>query len=143
MSDEPNWLDELRNSDFGEERPMSNCYTAGDGATHHAGCACHEDAHRAEVDRLKTALGEIAALGDFCEECEPHGAPVATHLTACAVSGIPVLLCAEHAEEARQAHRKAESKGCGKQPAVIEHEQDTAVTLALAALRTTAAKPEP
>jgi hypothetical protein len=89
---------------------------------------------RAENERLKSALGQVAALGDFCEECDPTEAPPATYLTTHVLAGIPIFLCAEHAEEAREAHRKAESKGCGAQPNVVEHEQDTAVVLALAAL---------
>ncbi len=89
---------------------------------------------RADVERLKDVLGEIAALGDFCEECEPRDATVATHLTTHVHHGLPIFLCAEHAEDARRSHCRAESKGCGKQPEVVEHEQDVAVTLALAAL---------
>jgi hypothetical protein len=110
------------------------CYSAGVGATHHTGCECHEDRHAAEVRGLKEALGEIAALGDVCEDCEVHAAPMATHVTQSPVTGIPVFLCAEHAEDARAAHRKAESKGCGKQPDVEVHEQELAVTIALEAL---------
>ena len=98
------------------------------------GPAPARDAASDEVRRLKNALGEIGALGDFCEECEISGAPPATHLTTQTLTGIPIFLCTDHAEQAREAHRKAESKGCGKQPEVVEHEQDTAVTLALAAL---------
>lgn len=81
----------------------------------------------AEVERLKTALGEIAALGDFCEECEVSGAPIATHVTTHPLTGIPIFLCLPHAEETRQQFRKETSKGCGPRPEVVEHEQDTAV----------------
>lgn len=89
----------------------------------------------AEVERLKRALGDIGALGDRCEDCDPHDAPFATHVTANPLTGTPVFLCAECAESTRAAFRKAESKGCGRQPVVEEHEQDEAVLIALAALR--------
>ena len=87
-----------------------------------------------EADRLRSALGRIAELGERCEECEPTEAPFATHVTAGPMTGIPTFLCGACAETTRQAYRKAESKGCGKQPDVEEHEQDTAVQIALKAL---------
>lgn len=101
-----------------------------------ASCPDHHltaEQHCDEVERLKRALGLIAELGDRCEDCDPPDT-IATHVTANPVTGLPIFLCAEHAEDARAAHRKAESKGCGKQPDVEEHEQETAVTIALAAL---------
>lgn len=106
-----------------------------------SGIAVHEsslptvvDLLEDEVARLKAALGKIAALGDFCEVCDPAEAEVATHETRHPLSGEPLPLCAEHAEETRALFRRAESKGCGPQPAIEEHEQDTAVTIALEAL---------
>lgn len=51
---------------------MSNCRTAGEGATHHAGCDCHEAAHRAELEavrlRAETAEAEVARLTAKLEE---------------------------------------------------------------------------
>ncbi|MBX3205147.1 MAG: hypothetical protein KF764_08755 [Labilithrix sp.] len=89
---------------------------------------------RREVERLKTALGEVAALGDRCEECDCGEAEMATHVTAHPLTGIPIFLCAVHAKETDAAYRRAESKGCGEQPLIEEHEQETAVQIALAAL---------
>ncbi len=87
-----------------------------------------------EIRRLRNALGEVAALGDRCEDCEPTEAPMATHVTARLWSGIPMFLCDACAVNTREAFKKAESKGCGRQPDVEEHEQDTAVLIALKAL---------
>jgi len=89
---------------------------------------------RAEVERLKRALGQVVELGDRCEECEVSGAPMATHITTHSVTGLPLFLCAACAKNVGEQYRKAESKGCGKQPEIEEHEQDTAVAIALAAL---------
>lgn len=86
-----------------------------------------------EINRLKSALGEIGALGDRCEECEPLEAKFASHVTHYTGSGLPRFLCDEHAAETRAAFRKAESKGCG-QPEIEGHEQDIAVQIALRAL---------
>lgn len=87
-----------------------------------------------EVERLKRALGLIAELGDRCDDCEPTEAPFATHVTHHPLTGLPLTLCPEHAETAREAQRKARSKGYGPYPDVEEHEQDTAVLIALEAL---------
>lgn len=90
-----------------------------------------------ELRDLRRALGRVAELGERCEECEPTEAPYATHVVIrrdFSVHGLEEYLCPQHAEEARQAHRKAESKGCGPQPEVQEHEQETAVLIALEAL---------
>lgn len=84
-----------------------------------------------EVDRLKAALGLIAELGERCDDCEPTEAPLATHVITI---GIWHYLCGPCAESAKAAYRKAESKGCGKQPEVKEHAQDTAVLIAYRAL---------
>ncbi len=88
-----------------------------------------------EIERLRTALGEVAALGDFCEDCDEPGLTVATHVTQHPLTGIPIFLCDHCAEVTRQEYRRATSKGCGPRPEVEEHEQDTAVQIALAALR--------
>ncbi len=93
------------------------------------------DYYEARSRRFADALGEIAALGDVCEDCEVSGAPMATHVAANPITGIPGFYCDACAENERQARRKAESKGCGAQRPVEEHEQDTAVTIALAALK--------
>lgn len=42
---------------------MSGCYTSGDGATHHAGCECHEAAHREEVEMLTRERDAALANG--------------------------------------------------------------------------------
>jgi hypothetical protein len=105
----------------------------------HVTCPHHEGwAPPEEVARLKTALGQILELGERCEECDdidPTAGRMATHETRHVLTGMPITLCDEHAEEARQAHRKAVSKGCGPQPEVEPFEQDTAVLIALSVLR--------
>lgn len=40
---------------------------------------------------------------------------------------LPVHLCEKHAELRRASHRKAESKGCGKQPDVVPFSEDGAI----------------
>ena len=100
-----------------------------------AGCAfCREAALKEEVERLKRALGEVAAHADRCEECDCGEAKIATHVTMSTITGLPLFLCPEHAEEIRAAYKKAESKGCGKSPDIEEHEQETTVQIALQAL---------
>jgi hypothetical protein len=86
-----------------------------------------------KIERLKRALGEVAALGDTCEECDPPNT-MATYVTHHPMHGLPIFLCDEHAAETREAYRKALSKGCGPQPPVEPHEQDIAVQIALQAL---------
>lgn len=86
------------------------------------------------------ALQAIAALAPTCSEgdCddnyEAKGAHrLATHETT--MWGVPVYLCAEHASARETSHRKAESKGSGKQPAVVPYvEPNEAILIALAAL---------
>lgn len=90
-----------------------------------ASCPTHgltaED-HCDEVDRLKSALGRVAELGDRCEECEPTEAPYATHVAHSLHTGVPIFLCPTHADE--------ESLDVEVEP----HEQDAAVQVALDAL---------
>lgn len=91
-----------------------------------------------ELDRYKKALGLIAELGDRCEDCEPTTAttppPMATHVTHGPFTGVPVFLCDACTVNARASFRKAESKGCGRQPSIDVHDQEPAVLIALAAL---------
>ena len=86
------------------------------------------------------ALRSIAALAPRCseDECddnyETKGAHrLATHETK--LFGAPVYLCAEHAVNREASHRRAESKGCGKQPAVVPYvEPNEAIRIALDAI---------
>jgi hypothetical protein len=78
-----------------------------------------------DVGRLKRALGEIAELGDRCEECDPPNT-MATHVTWHPETGLPVFLCDACAEERRSAGRS--------RPEIEPHEQDLAVLIALRAL---------
>lgn len=87
-----------------------------------------------ELLDAREALGKIAELGERCEDCEPTEAAFATWVTAHPLTGIPIFLCDEHVQDTRDAHRKAESKGCGKQPEIEPHEQEMAVDIALKAL---------
>lgn len=88
------------------------------------------------------ALRRIAALAPRCseDECddnyEAKGAHrLATHQTT--LFGAPVYLCAEHATQREASHRKAKSKGCGKQPPVVPYvEENPAIAIALEALAT-------
>lgn len=92
---------------------------------------------------LESALGLIAELGDRCEDCEPTEAPFATHMARDAsfsIHGIEHYFCDACAENARAAYRKAESKGCGRQPEVELYEQETPVRIALEALNPRIAK---
>jgi hypothetical protein len=91
-------------------------------------------AEQQEIERLKRALGEVAALGERCEDCDPAEAPFASFVTMHPLSGITIFLCAACAEVTREAYRKAQSKGCGPQPEVEPHEQEPAVEIALRAL---------
>ena len=86
------------------------------------------------------ALRKIADLAERCSEgdCDDNfvdgrGAHrVATHVTS--LWGVPVHLCDVHAPIRAESHRKAESKGSGKQPAVEPFEQSEAVQIALRTL---------
>lgn len=89
-----------------------------------------------EYDRLRKALDEIADEAVLCQDCDEdeHVRRIATHETLFAVGGAAYYVCAEHAETHRESNRKAESKGCGKQPDVFQFVQEKHVAIALAAL---------
>lgn len=90
------------------------------------------EALKGERYRLQSALGEIVALGESCDECDPSEAKMASHVVP--HWGAPVFLCPKHAEEERELIRRGDRKSYGLHPKVEEHEQDTAVQIALRAL---------
>lgn len=85
------------------------------------------------IEALEAALGKIAELADRCEACDPPDT-LATHATTDSVTGLPMFLCGPCAKDVDASYRKAESKGCGRQPEIEEHEQDVAVAIAIAAM---------
>lgn len=93
---------------------------------------CRSSSAAERFRRYEDALGEIAACADWCEDCEPTEAKLATYTTQ--PYGVPLFLCDEHAEHARAAYKKAASKNYGSQPTIEPHEQEVETTIALRAL---------
>lgn len=99
----------------------------------------------ARIAHLERALKTIATI-EHCDECNAYGDPdepfseekilqhrldhPVTHETT--FFGLRKLLCTECAERVAQAHRKAESKGSGKQPEVVPYSGERRITTALA-----------
>ena len=86
--------------------------------------------------RYRAALETISEDSKRCDDCAedvPEGEPpIATHMTM--LWGAAQYLCDDHADLAREANRKARSKGCGYQTDVAAYAQPAHVKIALAAL---------